>query len=61
MERAGRQPTDNKRFKPINSGQRLSNVENYYLNVKANKYLSAQQHKSTVTYYTAPKGIKFKS
>lgn len=61
MERAGRQPTDNKRFKPINSCQRLSDVENYYLNIKANKYLSAQQCKSTVTYYTAPKGIKFKS
>ena len=61
MERAGRQPTDNKRFKPINSCQRLSNVENYYLNIKANKYLSAQRRKSAVTWYTAPKGIKFKS
>lgn len=36
-------------------------MENYHLSFKANKSLSAQQRKSTVTWNTAPKGIKFKS
>lgn len=36
-------------------------VENYHLNIKANKYLLVQQWKFAVTLNIAAKGIKFKS